>query len=86
MYQTLTFGSGSQADILIKDAYVSPLHCTITKYETGALDVFLVDDLGSINGTWIIKPSGYVFQVRKPTTLVHGDQVKIGRTVLPWRA
>lgn len=87
MYQTLTFGSGSQADVLIKDPYVSPLHCTVTKYEVGGMDFFLVDDLGSTNGTWIIKPSGHTFQVRPPTTatLFEGDQVKIGRTVLPWR-
>lgn len=42
-----------------------------------------VEDLGSTNGTRIVRLSG-THKVTVPWRLCPGDRVRIGRTTLPW--
>jgi len=84
MIRALTFGRGPGCDVVVSkdDPYMSPVNCRI--FET--VGRFFVQDLGSTNGTWIMRPSGGQVRVYGKTVLQPGDRVRIGRTVLPWTA
>lgn len=77
----LTFGRGADADVTIQDdEYLSPVHCRVS-FREGR---WWVEDLGSTNGTRVLRRGLLVkvepFRVR----LEAGDRVRIGRTLLPW--
>lgn len=81
--RSLTFGQGPDCDVKIDDPYVSNRHCRILERDGR----FYVEDLGSTNGTWIRKAiSADVVRVHQLRMLLPGDQVRIGRTTLPWEA
>lgn len=88
--RSLTFGRGPGADVRFPhDPHMSPVHCRITQGGGHMSRRFFAEDLGSTNGVWIIRISGtsrQMFQVSGAAVLESGDQVMIGRTVLPWRA
>jgi pSer/pThr/pTyr-binding forkhead associated (FHA) protein len=77
----LIFGRGPGADVVVPDDYASPRHCLIS-YRLGR---YFVEDLGSTNGTRIVR-AGREIKVYGPTPLLPGDRVRIGRTILPWEA
>lgn len=77
--RSVVFGRGPGVDVTIDDPYCSPRHCRITEHKGR----FFVEDLGSTNGTRIVRLSGSV-KVYGPTVLEPGDRVRIGRTLLPW--
>lgn len=68
---------GRKGDIILDDEYASPEHCALYPVE----DHWVVEDLGSTNGTWIqhpplrgMFPAGTGREVRK------GDHLRIGST------
>lgn len=64
------------------DPYISGMHCLVTKHVNG---LWTVEDLGSTNGTWLIRqaPHGPAkLRVSRPTTIMTGDVVEIGKTQL----
>lgn len=73
-----TIGRGPGVDLPIEDEYASPVHAEL--YADAAGQAW-VNDLGSINGTWL---NGV--RVRVPTRVHLGDEVRVGRTryVIPW--
>jgi pSer/pThr/pTyr-binding forkhead associated (FHA) protein len=79
---TITFGSGDKATIRVRDQYVSPMHCAVS--DDGCR--FLVRDLGSTNGTWVVTNTGNTYRVTGEQVLHPGSRVRIGRTTLPWRS
>lgn len=84
MVRALTFGRGPGCDVVVSedDPYMSPVNCRI--YE--AHGRFFVQDLGSTNGTWIVRISGGQVRIYSRSVLLPGERVRIGRTVLPWTA
>jgi pSer/pThr/pTyr-binding forkhead associated (FHA) protein len=83
--KSLTFGRGPGVDVaLTGDEYMSPVHCRITERDGR----YYVEDCGSTNGTWIVRQAlgGLPMRVYGPTLLIAGEKVRIGRTILPWKA
>jgi len=66
---TVAIGSHPSNDVVLDDTTVSRRHATITRKEGG----YQLADLGSTNGTYV---NGR--QVRKPTLLTSGDEIKFG--------
>lgn len=78
----MTIGRDKKCTLSVDDEYASPLHCTIKEWDDG---VYTVEDNGSTNGTWIqgvLKP---LLRVYAPTVLEIGDEIRVGRTWIPWR-
>jgi len=70
------FGRSEDADVPIDDPYASEFHARV-----GVADnKVIVHDLGSTNGTYV---NGR--RVTSPTTVVRGDTVQIGKTILEVR-
>lgn len=84
MNRSIVFGRGPGADVVVNDEYASPKHCAVTEKDGR----FYVTDLGSTNGTWVLRGKLGVteFRAEGPTWLMTGDRVRIGRTILPWEA
>ncbi|HWL66085.1 MAG TPA: FHA domain-containing protein [Actinomycetota bacterium] len=72
----LVIGRAEKCHLVIDDTYVSQLHARIF----GRGDSFVVEDLGSTNGTYVNRR-----RITAPTELQRGDRVKIGKTVLEMR-
>ncbi len=72
----LTIGRAEDCTVVLDDAYVSQKHARI--FPRG--DGFVVEDLGSTNGTYLNRQ-----RLTSPAELRRGDQVKIGKTVLEMR-
>ncbi len=67
---TITCGSQG-TDILLKDPFVSPLHC---RFEVASKDKILLEDAGSQNGTFL--------RVQDRAKMTSGDRFRIGRQLL----
>jgi pSer/pThr/pTyr-binding forkhead associated (FHA) protein len=82
MSDAWVIGSGEDCDLRITDdPYVSTRHCAIARIG----DRYALSDLGSTNGTyWRRGDSGWV-KCLGPTPIVPGTEIKVGRTVIPWR-
>jgi pSer/pThr/pTyr-binding forkhead associated (FHA) protein len=78
--QIVVFGTARNADMRIPDPYVSPHHCAAVQADDGRV---FVQDLGSTNGTWIIR-HGTAERVLGMAELLPGDILMVGRTHLPW--
>jgi pSer/pThr/pTyr-binding forkhead associated (FHA) protein len=63
-------GRNPKSDIFLDDITVSRSHASFTRQDGS----FLVQDLGSLNGTYVNKAL-----LRQPTLLRNGDQVQIGK-------
>lgn len=76
--KTWIIGSAAECDPRVDCATVSGRHCRLTKEADG----FLLEDLGSSNGTFV---NGQ--RVERPRVVRHGDLVTLGRsTPMPWPA
>jgi hypothetical protein len=75
--QTVTFGRGSQNDVVFSDMTVSGTHCRIEMDDAGRITI---TDLNSTNGTRV---NGVA--ISSPTILNPSDVVKIGNTTLDWQ-
>ncbi len=69
----ITIGRAPDSTIVLRDDYVSTRHARI--YPSGS--EWIVEDLGSTNGTWINKT-----RVVTPTVVEPGQDLRIGRTTM----
>jgi len=69
----ITIGRAPDSTIVLDDDYASSNHARIS-FVDGS---WIVQDLGSTNGTWIDRA-----RITNPVTLTPGHQIKVGRTVL----
>ena len=75
--KTLIIGRSQDADLVVNDQFVSRRHMQMTVYDDGKVSI---KDLGSKTGTFVNgkKIFGKYF-------LRGNDQVKIGKTIIPWK-
>ena len=69
-----SLGRAGDNDIVIDDEHVSQAHAKIRLED----DAFILHDLASTNGTWLLRPEGKT-AVREPHRLKEGDVVRLGR-------
>lgn len=74
--QEVVIGRGDKCALKLDDTYVSTMHARI--FSKG--DAFMLEDLGSTNGTYVNRR-----RITAPVELQRGDQVKIGKTVMELR-
>lgn len=72
----ITIGRAPDSTLVLDDDYASNHHARISL----STDGWVVQDLGSTNGTWIDRA-----RITAPTPLTVGHQLKVGRTVLELR-
>jgi pSer/pThr/pTyr-binding forkhead associated (FHA) protein len=65
----IVIGRRAPADVVVKDALVSRQHCRVAPDGDG----WLVEDLGSANGTYVDGT-----RVEGPTPLEHGTRIELG--------
>jgi len=69
-------GSGAECDVVVDSPLVSARHCQLTQIPEG----FVLDDLGSTNGTYV---DGV--RITSPTRVTPGESITLGKTLLmPW--
>jgi hypothetical protein len=73
----ILIGRAPDVTIVLDDDFVSTHHTRLTPQDSH----WLVEDLGSTNGTWIERE-----KVTAPTVLVPGAKLKIGRTTMELRS
>ena len=73
-----TIGRTEEADITIDDSRVSRRHARITRRG----DDFMLEDLGSSNGTFVREEE---LRPNKPVKLVDGDDIRVGSCRLNFR-
>lgn len=69
----ITIGRAPESTIVIDDDYASSRHARIYPSDGG----WIVEDLGSTNGTWIERT-----RITQPTALTPGTPLRVGRTTL----
>lgn len=69
----ITLGRAPDSTIVIDDDYASSRHARIYPSDGG----WIVEDLGSTNGTWIERT-----RITQPTALTPGTPLRVGRTTL----
>ena len=72
----ITLGRASENSLVLEDDYVSSRHARLYPYQGD----WIVEDLGSTNGTYIGTD-----KVTEPTVVKAGTRIKVGRTVLELR-
>lgn len=90
MARSMTIGTSARCDVRVHDdPYVSDMHARVIRTDD---DRFWIEDLGSMNGTWIQRAGvpapthpALLPRVRTRTELRPGDTVWISRhTSIPW--
>ena len=69
----VTIGRDSTSEIFLDDVTVSRKHCQILRSKAGNITNFEVEDLKSLNGTYVNAVS------KVQTSLNHGDEVQVGK-------
>lgn len=69
----ITFGRAADSTVVLEDDFVSNQHARLVPNGSH----WMVEDLGSTNGTWINRD-----KVTSPTVLQPGGQLRIGRTTM----
>jgi len=69
----VTIGRDSNSEIFLDDVTVSRKHCQILRSRSGTTTTFEVEDLKSLNGTYVNAVS------KVKTSLNHGDEVQVGK-------
>lgn len=72
---TGSFTIGRRGDLALNDKYASPFHARCFPDADG----WMIEDLGSTNGTWTVPG---MIRVRTPRRLAKGDVVRIGSTLI----
>lgn len=80
--QLMVIGAADTCHVQVRDPYVSPRHCALRR---DATDTY-VTDLGSTNGTMVVRADGSTVRVPLGTWVAFcsGDSLRVGRTMLPW--
>ncbi|MEN9835851.1 MAG: hypothetical protein RL011_2044 [Pseudomonadota bacterium] len=74
---TITIGSGPDADIVIEEDSVSPVHARLTREPTG----YYVEDLGSERGTYLLD-----VKVDGRKRFIDGDIFRFGEVIVKFFA
>ena len=69
----VTIGRDSTSEIFLDDVTVSRKHCLILRKKNGSNTAFEIEDLKSLNGTYVNAIS------KVNTSLNHGDEVQVGK-------
>jgi len=69
----VTIGRDSASEIFLDDVTVSRKHCQILRKKNGTNAIFEIEDLKSLNGTYVNAIS------KVNTSLNHGDEVQVGK-------
>lgn len=70
---SVTIGRDATSEIFLDDVTVSRKHCQIFRLKVGSDTAFEIEDLKSLNGTYINAVS------KARTSLSHGDEVQVGK-------
>lgn len=73
---TLQIGKADSCDIRPDDTYVSQAHARVSRRG----DAWVVEDLGSTNGTYLNRR-----KVTVPTEIAPGDRIRVGKTEMEVR-
>ena len=75
-FQSWVVGAASECDVVVSEPTVSGRHCRLTRTPEG----FLLEDLGSTNGTYVNGEP-----ITRPRRVDASDRITLGTTVaLPW--
>jgi pSer/pThr/pTyr-binding forkhead associated (FHA) protein len=69
----ITIGRDATSEIFLDDVTVSRKHCRILRLKIGSEIAFEVEDLKSLNGTYVNAVS------KARTSLSHGDELQVGK-------
>jgi pSer/pThr/pTyr-binding forkhead associated (FHA) protein len=69
----VTIGRDSSSEIFLDDVTVSRKHCRILRSKSATGTIFEIEDLSSLNGTYVNAVS------KVKTSLNHGDEVQVGK-------
>ena len=69
----VTIGRESSSEIFLDDVTVSRKHCQVLRTRSGSATSFEIEDLKSLNGTYVNAIS------KVKTSLNHGDEVQVGK-------
>ena len=69
----ITIGREASSEIFLDDVTVSRKHCQVLRVRVGSMTSFEIEDLKSLNGTYV----NAISKVR--TSLNHGDEVQVGK-------
>ena len=69
----VTIGRDSSSEIFLDDVTVSRKHCRILRSKSAIGTIFEIEDLSSLNGTYVNAVS------KVKTSLNHGDEVQVGK-------
>ena len=69
----ITIGRAADSTVVVDDDYASSRHTRVFNVD----GVWMVEDLGSTNGTWIDRT-----RITSPTALPAGVALRVGRTTL----
>ncbi|TSA22629.1 MAG: FHA domain-containing protein [Actinomycetales bacterium] len=69
----VTIGRESSSEIFLDDVTVSRKHCQVLRTRSGSSTTFEIEDLKSLNGTYVNAIS------KVKTSLNHGDEVQVGK-------
>jgi len=89
--RVIIVGTADACHLRVRSDLVSAKHCAITEVMGADGPVYFVEDLGSTNGTYLVRedPYGINWDIRtvgpSRTRIRPGFQVKIARTILPWK-
>ena len=69
----VTIGRETSSEIFLDDVTVSRKHCQVLRTRSGSATSFEIEDLKSLNGTYVNAIS------KVKTSLNHGDEVQVGK-------
>jgi hypothetical protein len=72
-FEVHVIGRGEEADLVVRDPEISRMHARFKRHE----NYYILEDLGSANGTWI---NGARVEGRR--LLMPGDRLRLGQTEL----
>lgn len=78
--QEITVGRALGCGVPIDDTFVSSLHARLFLRHDAAGATYVVEDLGSTNGTWLNDN-----RIGGPTEMRPGDRLRFGATILELR-